>query len=114
MSASVMWSWIWRCQLGLLLATPAALAHDPAHPPYPGWENIKCACRANGKNYEVGQRVCLSTPKGFRIAECRLSQNVTTWALQSEACDVTAQMPATPITGWHQASHGSLLPSRDG
>jgi hypothetical protein len=88
--------------LGLLLPTamfgsaPAA-AHDPARPPYPGWENIKCACRANGRDYELGQRVCLKTPTGLRIAECRMSQNVTTWAVQSESCDVNAELWSSPI-----------------
>jgi hypothetical protein len=84
--------------LAALWAMPAG-AHDPAHPPYPGWEHIKCACRANGHSYEVGQQVCLKTPAGLRLAECRLSQNVTTWALQSEGCDVSAQLPSTPIPG---------------
>lgn len=114
MSASVTCRWIWRWQLALLLAVPPALAHDPAHPPYPGWENIKCACRANGQSYELGQRVCLSTPAGYRVAECRMSQNVTTWALQSEACDVTAQTTATPIQGWRPAPRGPMPFSRNG
>ena len=114
MSASVMCRLIWSWQLALLLAAPAALAHDPAHPPYPGWENIKCACRANGQSYEVGQRVCLSTPAGFRVAECRMSQNVTTWALQSEACDVTAQTTAVPIQGQPHAARGPMPSSHNG
>src|SRR5215475_4636625 len=70
-----------------LIGSMSAQAHDPAHPPYPGWEHIKCACLANGHSYEVGQRVCLQTPTGFQMAECKLSQNVTTWALQPGNCD---------------------------
>ena len=77
------------------MATQPVMAHDAnAPPPFPGWHNIKCACRANGRSYELGQHVCLKTPSGYRIAECRMSQNVTNWAVQSESCDVSAGLPA--------------------
>ena len=62
----------------------------------PGWQHINCMCRANGQRYHVGERVCLSTPAGLRIAECRMSQNVTNWAVQSEGCDVSAGLPQPP------------------
>jgi hypothetical protein len=79
---------------GALLLTMAASARaaEPAAAPLPGWQHINCTCRANGTSYHIGDRVCLSTPTGRRIAECRMSQNVTNWAVQSEGCDVSAAL----------------------
>jgi hypothetical protein len=59
-----------------------------------GAARIDCTCRANGHSYHLGERVCLSTPQGFRVAECRMSQNVTSWAVGSEDCVVSAVTPA--------------------
>lgn len=75
-----------------LLVDPAGAAEPAA--PMPGWQHINCMCRANGQRFHVGERVCLSTPAGRRMAECRMSQNVTNWAVQSESCDVSAGLPA--------------------
>ena len=90
----------WLCGLALLLCPGVTVvaAHDAnAPPPFPGWHDIKCACLANGRSYVLGERVCLKTPSGFRVAECRMSQNVMSWAFQPEACDVSAQLPHSPI-----------------
>ena len=53
---------------------------------------INCRCRANGRTYELGQRVCLPTPSGYRVAECRMVQNVTSWAVDDEDCSVSAEL----------------------
>lgn len=79
----------------VLLVDPTG-AVEQAAAPLPGWQHINCMCRANGERYHVGERVCLSTPGGRRIAECRMSQNVTNWAVQSEGCDVSAGLPQPP------------------
>jgi len=77
--------------LVLLAATPP-LAASPlpqvgqVQPTRP----IECRCRANGQSYELGSRVCLSTPRGYRLAECRMQQNVTSWAIGGEDCSPTA------------------------
>ena len=37
-----------------------------------------CTCRAAGKNWLVGETVCLKTPSGERLAICTTDENVTT------------------------------------
>lgn len=77
-----------RGLLGLLVAVPwgAAPAQAPEAPP----GRPPCTCRANGRSYELGERACIPGPAGWRMAECRMAQNVTSWALSSEACEVSA------------------------
>lgn len=86
---------------------PALLlaALNPAHPAgttaqqyadlAPG--HINCTCRANGRSYGLGERVCLATPNGARMAECRMSQNVTSWVVQGEEGCVVSQLRLTRI-----------------
>jgi hypothetical protein len=83
--------------LGIALAFAGPVAAGPtgvqaANP------HINCTCRANGRSYALGERVCLSTPAGKRVAECRMQQNVTSWSLGAEDCSETASDPS---------SHGS-------
>ena len=78
--------------LVLLASTPSFAASplprvEQAQATHP----IECRCRANGKSYELGSRVCLSTPRGYRLAECRMQQNVTSWAIGKEDCSPTAR-----------------------
>jgi hypothetical protein len=73
--------------LALLTAVSAAAADGVgpgAAAPY-----IDCRCRANGRSYALGERACVYTPGGPRIAECRMVQNVTSWAVQGDGCVVS-------------------------
>ena len=81
--------------LAALLAAPAILeaAAPPAGPgqaPVAAPRAIECHCRANGRAYQLGDRVCLPTPSGHRVAECRMVQNVTSWSFGGEDCSVSA------------------------
>lgn len=75
--AAVLWA---------VAAIPApAVAEGPPGPAY-----IDCKCRANGRTYGLGERACVYTPGGPRIAECHMVQNVTSWAVQAgEGCVVS-------------------------
>jgi hypothetical protein len=79
---------------GLVLPWPVGAAAAPPSRPESAQaaspRTIDCRCRANGRTYELGQRVCLSTPSGHRVAECRMVQNVTSWAVAQEDCSVSA------------------------
>ncbi len=75
---------VWR---GALLAAGVGLLVAAAPAPDP---HANCMCRANGQRYHVGERVCLNTAAGLRMAECRMAQNVTSWAVQGEACNLSA------------------------
>lgn len=61
--------------------------------------HINCTCRANGRSYHIGERVCLTTPAGKRVAECRMQQNVTSWTLGPEDCAETAGGALVPLSG---------------
>ena len=83
--------------LGMVLAyaAPPALA-EPANAQALN-PHINCTCRANGRSYALGERVCLVTPSGKRVAECRMQQNVTSWAIGSDDCVVSAAAVAMPF-----------------
>lgn len=68
----------------LACAGPAgAQEHGPLrsvqHPP-------DCTCRAQGRTFALGESICLRTPEGSRMAECRMVLNVTSWAVTVRPC----------------------------
>ena len=81
---------------GAISAAPAG-AEGQAAPGAP--RHIDCRCRANGRTYELGAKVCLLTPKGHRLAECRMEQNVTSWKVAPEDCSVTAGLDRADPAG---------------
>jgi len=46
----------------------------------------QCTCRALGRSFELGQTVCLSTPKGPRMAVCVMVLNMTSWQISDTPC----------------------------
>ena len=87
-----------RCRLAVLVALLASLPALPALAAGAGRagvdapRHIDCRCRANGRTYELGAKVCLPTPAGHRVAECRMEQNVTSWRFAPEDCAVSARL----------------------
>jgi hypothetical protein len=74
--------------LGLIAAAPAA-AHEmpapqtvqaPAHNP------LDCYCRAQGKMFAEGEKVCLRTAEGPRLAQCQMEVNVMSWSVTETPC----------------------------
>jgi hypothetical protein len=53
----------------------------------------KCTCRALGKNFELGDIVCLSTPKGYRLATCGMAVNNTAWHFSDTPCVSSNRTP---------------------
>jgi hypothetical protein len=45
----------------------------------PSVADPECTCRAQGRDFTLGQSVCLATPKGARIATCAMVLNNTSW-----------------------------------
>ncbi|MCB8821589.1 hypothetical protein [Microvirga rosea] len=60
--------------------TNTAQAQAPNHNP------LDCYCRAGGKMFPVGEKVCLRTADGPRLAQCRMEINVTSWAFSETPC----------------------------
>ena len=45
-----------------------------------------CKCRYAGQFYAAGDFACIKTDKGFRLARCGLSENVSTWRFLKKGC----------------------------
>jgi hypothetical protein len=67
-----------------------------------------CICRAQGREFELGQSACLQTPRGARIATCGMVLNNTSWQFSETACVVSDLPPRTAGTQprLHAAHHG--------
>jgi hypothetical protein len=50
-----------------------------------------CTCRAQGRDFEMGQSVCMATPKGFRLATCGMVLNNSSWNVSESPCVVSAR-----------------------
>lgn len=74
--------------LSLVLAAPAAaLDGAEAHRAQaPGHNPLDCYCRAQGKIFAPGERVCLRTAQGLRMAQCRMEINVMSWSISETPC----------------------------
>jgi hypothetical protein len=53
-----------------------------------------CTCRAQGRDFTLGQSVCLATPGGARIATCAMVLNNTSWQFTETPCVVSNPRPA--------------------
>lgn len=79
---------------GLLLAALlATLPHGAAADPAPARARLaqadphaECYCRAKGRQWGMGEQVCLRSPEGPRMARCVMDLNVTSWRFTGEAC----------------------------
>ncbi len=96
--------------LALLLAAGATLSLGArAETPAPGeaWrtspfhgvpnaatgKNIPCVCVYRGKEYRLGDAVCMNTHVGTVVTRCDLSLNNTTWVPTTEPCTVSRRAP---------------------
>ena len=52
---------------------------------------IPCLCRFSGRDFKVGERVCMTTAQGVVITRCDLFQNNTTWVPTKEACTLASR-----------------------
>lgn len=74
--------------LSLLLAVPAtaldeAIVHRAQAPDH---NPLDCYCRAQGRVFAPGERVCLRTVQGPRMAQCRMEINVMSWSITDAPC----------------------------
>jgi len=70
--------------LFLVLAAHAPAGVQPAQAP--GHNPLECYCRAEGKNFSIGETICLKTAEGPRLAQCRMEINVMSWSITSRPC----------------------------
>lgn len=77
-------------------APPLPMPERPAWPASP-WHGrvdgdgrvIPCRCRAGGRQFMLGEHVCMPTPDGPRLARCDLFENNTTWVPTGTACELS-------------------------
>lgn len=66
---------------------PPNWPHSPHHAVIDGWGRvIPCRCRFNGKLYQVGEIVCMSTHVGTVLTRCDIFENNTSWMPSREPC----------------------------
>jgi hypothetical protein len=86
MLRAVLLAGVTACALSLPTQVPAqepggfqqaqSTVHDP----------LNCMCRAQGRLFELGEKICLRTADGPRMAECRMVTNVTSWGMTERPC----------------------------
>jgi len=58
---------------------------------------IPCRCRFQGREYRLGETVCMQTPVGTVLTRCDLFMNNTSWIPSSEPCTVSSAPPGPAI-----------------
>jgi hypothetical protein len=58
----------------------------PPHVQNPDRHAHDCTCRAQGRDFHVGEKICLRTADGPRIAACDMELNNTSWRFSDQAC----------------------------
>ena len=64
-----------------------------------------CTCRAQGRNFEQGQAVCLTTPGGPRIATCGMVLNNSSWEISQSPCVYSQPVPQRRPAVAHDHQH---------
>lgn len=49
----------------------------------------ECTCRAQGRNFAMGEMTCLRTAQGDRLAVCGMALNNSSWTLSDTPCRVS-------------------------
>jgi hypothetical protein len=77
--------------LGLGLAAPASALDEPSmhRIQVPGHNPLDCYCRAEGRMFAPGEKVCLRTASGPRLAQCGMEINVMSWRITETPCPET-------------------------
>jgi hypothetical protein len=70
----------------VLLTAPFSFAHANQRPGLSASANALCECRANGRIWVLGDKICLNG----RMAVCSMNQNVTNWAMTPDSCPEAA------------------------
>ena len=67
-----------------------------------------CTCRALGRDFQLGERACLTTPNGARLATCGMVLNNSSWQFSDAPCTVSAAQPPDqprPVQVQHGAAN---------
>jgi hypothetical protein len=56
------------------------------HVQNPDLHSQNCTCRAQGRDFHVGETICLRTADGPRLAACDMELNNTSWRFDGQQC----------------------------
>jgi hypothetical protein len=78
--------------------TPGAPAENWRSSPFHGvtdgfGQTIPCRCRFGGREYRLGEIVCMNTHVGTVMTRCDLIDNNTSWIPTSEPCTISRAGP---------------------
>lgn len=82
-----------------LFATTAPAVGE-SHDSVAGWyqPNVPCTCRYRGRDFRLGESICINSGRGLQVARCEMSLNNTSWKFTDTACPLTAA-PAGDTAG---------------
>jgi hypothetical protein len=74
--------------LSLVIAASAMALEEPhlQRAQLAGHNPLDCYCRAQGQMFALGERVCLKTAEGPRLAQCQMEINVMSWSITEAPC----------------------------
>ncbi len=78
--------------LGLMVLGPVGAHERPVlsqAAQAPDHDPLECYCRAQGRMFAPGEKVCLRTADGPRLAQCRMEINVMSWSVTETPCPET-------------------------
>lgn len=78
--------------LGLMILAPAGAHERPLLPQtaqMPDHNPLDCYCRAQGRMFAPGEKVCLKTAEGPKLAQCQMEINVMSWSITETPCPET-------------------------
>jgi len=77
--------------LSLLVLAPAEAHERPLSQTTqaPDHNPLECYCRAQGRMFAPGEKVCLKTAEGPKLAQCQMEINVMSWSITEIPCPET-------------------------
>lgn len=85
------------CASKIGVAAAALLASALGVLPHPALAT-ECFCRSRDGPAPMGQRLCVSTQAGWRVAVCVMDINIMSWRLTGESCAPVSRRPAHGVT----------------
>jgi len=64
-----------------------------------------CTCRAQGRDFELGESICMVTPRGPRLATCGMVLNNTSWRISTTPCVISTRPASEQVVTRPKPGH---------